>query len=76
MRKTRKSRKSLFGAALKLEGVTVEQWVRQQPNEKSGGTGVSTAHLYDVLNGKRVSAPLLARIDAVIRRHFGDVLAA
>lgn len=76
MRKPRGSRKSLFGAALKLEGKTVEQWASEQPNEKSGGTGVSTAHLYDVLNGKRVSAPLIGRIDAVIRRHFDDATAA
>lgn len=76
MRKPRGSRKSLFGAALKLEGKTVEQWAREQPNEMNGGRGVSTAHLYLVLNGKRVSAPLLSRIDAVIQRHFGDASAA
>lgn len=73
MRKPARSRKTLFRAALQLEEKTVEQWASEQPNEKTGEVGVSTVHLYDVLNGKRVSAPLIGRIDALIRKHFGDV---
>lgn len=71
MAKARLSRKALFAAALKLEGKSVEQWAREQPNEKTGGRGVSTAHLYEVLNDSRTSAPLMQRIDALIGKHFG-----
>lgn len=67
-------RKALFGAALKLEGKTAEQWADEQPNEKSGDVGVSTAHLYLVLNGRTTSAPLTTRIDDLIAKHFGALL--
>lgn len=72
MAKPKHTRKVLFLAALKLEGKTVEQWASEQPNEKTGGRGVSTAHLYEVLNDTRTSAPLDGRIDAVVQKHFGD----
>ena len=71
MPKPKHSRKALFTAALKLEGKTVEQWASEQPNEKTGGVGISTAHLYLVLDGRSQSAHLVERIDALIRTHFG-----
>lgn len=72
MAKTKHSRKALFSAALKLEGKTVEQWASEQPNERTGGTGVSTPHLYGVLDDERKSAPLRQRIDSLIQKHFGS----
>lgn len=65
-------RKTLFRAAVQLEGKTVEQWAAEQPNEKTGELGVSTPHLYEVLNERTTSAPLLARVDAVIQAHFPE----
>ena len=72
MPKSKHSRKALFSAALKLEGKTVGQWASEQPNEKTGGVGVSTPHLYGVLDDERQSAPLRRRVDALIQKHFGS----
>lgn len=65
-------RKALFPAAVKLDRTTVDQWLAEQPNEKTGELGISRAHLYEVINGRTTSAPLLARIDALIARHFPE----
>lgn len=67
-------RKALFGAALKIEGKTAEQWASEQPNEKTGDVGISTPHLYLVLGGRTTSGPLTARIDDLIAKHFGALL--
>jgi hypothetical protein len=76
MAKSRPTRKALFTSAVRLEGMTVEQWAAEQPNERTGTVGISTAHLYSVLNGDTTSAPLNARIDSLVRKHFPHHAAA
>lgn len=58
-------RKERFEAALKLAGLTAEEWAAV-PEEQGGGGEITRQHLYLVLKGERQSPPLLARIDAFI----------
>lgn len=61
MPKVAESRKARFKAALALANTTVLAWCEEQ--------GISTGHLYQVLNGDRESASLLERVDAYIERY-------
>jgi hypothetical protein len=53
--RTLKQRKKLFRAALALDGETMESWCQKR--------GITYAHLYAVLHGKRESARLMQGID-------------
>lgn len=60
MVKLRVPRKARFESALKLVGLNQTSWAE--------ANGVALTHLNEFLNGKRVSAPLTAKIDAFIAR--------
>jgi hypothetical protein len=60
------TRKQRFEAALKLAGLTVEEWRTQHYR-------VSAQHLNEVWKGERqASAELNAAIDAVIQKYLGS----
>jgi gp16 family phage-associated protein len=63
MPKVKTSRKQLFKAALAIAGVTAAQW--------ASNNDLSPEHVSFVLNGKRESARLIAKIDAFIVEHVG-----
>jgi hypothetical protein len=59
MPKTKPNRKALFQAALKLAGLTAEEWAIRE--------GITPEHLSVVLNGKRESKTLTDKIDEFAR---------
>lgn len=64
------TRKARFTAALALIGKTQEEWAKEEGE-------VSRTQLNEFLNGKRVSAPLTAKVDAFIKRiESAEVVAA
>lgn len=64
------TRKARFESALKLVGMTQEQWAEEEGK-------VSRTQLNEFLNLKRVSAPLTEKIDAFIKRiENAEVVAA
>lgn len=63
MVKLRVSRKARFESALKLVGLNQTSWAE--------ANDVPKTHLNEFLNGKRVSAPLTAKIDAFIAKVEG-----
>lgn len=64
--KAKPTRKQRFEAALKLAGLTVEQWRTEHYR-------VSAQHLNEVWKGERdASAELNAAIDQVISKYLGD----
>lgn len=66
---SRPTRKQRFDAALRLGGLSIEQW-------RTKHYRVSWQHLNEVFNGRRVaSAELNAAIDEVIRKYLGDAAA-
>jgi hypothetical protein len=61
------TRKQRFEAALRLAGITIEQW-------RTDHYQVSWTHLNGVLTGERdASAELNAAIDATIEKYLGSV---
>jgi hypothetical protein len=62
VRATSEHRKRRFKAAIELADTTIKAWADE--------AGISTTHLYETLDGKRVSAPLNERIDAFIGKHL------
>lgn len=58
------SRKARFRASLGLARMTQEEWAARH--------GVKGGHLSQVINGKRVSARLVAQIDVFIRQQLGQ----
>lgn len=68
-------RKARFEAALKLAGLTAEQWAAA-PEILGGGGEITRQHLYLVLKGERQSPPLIARIDAFIEQMAAVMAAA
>jgi hypothetical protein len=59
-------RKRAFRTALALADTTMKAWAAEQ--------GVSLPHLYLVLMGQRVSAPLNAKIDAFIAQNLARLI--
>jgi hypothetical protein len=63
------TRKQRFDAALRLSGLTLEQWLAEHG-------GVSRQHLNEVLKGERVAGPeLSAAIGELIEKYLGDAAA-
>ena len=65
------SRKARFEAALKLAGMTAEQWAAAPEY----GGGVTRQHLYLVLKGDRVSPRLDEAMDAFIAEQAPKIAA-
>lgn len=65
-----RERRKRFRAALALAGMTQEGFAGRKD------VGVSPEHVSLVLYGRRVSAPLLAKIDSFIAKHLGEARVA
>ena len=61
------ARRKRFRAALALAGMSLTKWAELE--------GVTRQHLNEVLNGKRVSAPLNEKIEAFTKQHLSKVAA-
>lgn len=65
VRAKRASRKAAFKAALALAETTVEAWAKT--------SGVTSGHLYQVLDGRRESATLTEKVDEFIAEQLPDI---